>query len=58
MKRLKTVRFFRRELNTGTVDSREPTILDHGDPITVQLTKELEDRRRRLSLSETHPLGL
>ncbi len=58
MKRLKTVRFFRRELNTDTVDSREPTILDHGDPITVQLTKELEDRRRRLSLSETHPLGL
>ncbi len=58
MKRLKTVRFFRRELNTDATDNREPTILDHGDPITVKLTRELEDRRRRLSLGESHPAGL
>ncbi|MBO6687066.1 MAG: hypothetical protein JJ919_01140 [Henriciella sp.] len=58
MKRLKTVRFFRRELNTDASDNREPTILDHGDPITVRLTRELEDRRRRLSLGENHPVGL
>lgn len=55
MKRLKTVRFFRRDQKTET---REPTILDHGDPITLKLTKELEERRRRLTLSETHPAGL
>lgn len=58
MKRFMTVRFFRRELDETTRDGREPTILDHGDPITVKLTRELEDRRRRLSLSENHPLGL
>lgn len=58
MKRFKTVRFFRRDLETDTQEVREPTILDHGDPITVKLTRELEDRRRRLSLSESHPVGL
>lgn len=58
MKRLKTVRFLRREPNTETEEAREPTILDHGDPITVKLTRELEDRRRRLALSESHPAGL
>lgn len=58
MKRLKTVRFFRRELNSDATDNREPTILDHGDPITVKLTRELEDRRRRLNLGESHPAGL
>lgn len=58
MKRFKTVRFFRRDTNTEARESREPTILDHGDPITVKLTRELEDRRRRLSLSESHPVGL
>ncbi len=58
MKRFKTVRFFRRDTNTETPESREPTILDHGDPITVKLTRELEDRRRRLSLGENHPVGL
>ena len=58
MKRLKTIRLFRRALKTETADGREPTSLDYGDPITVQLTRELEDRRRRLGLSESHPLGL
>jgi hypothetical protein len=55
MKRFKTIRFVRRETPT---DRREPTILDHGDPITVKLTRELEDRRRRLTLSPNHPAGL
>ena len=58
MKRLKTVRFFRREENTEPRESREPTILDHGDPITVKLTQELEERRRRIRLSASHPVGL
>jgi hypothetical protein len=55
MKRFKTIRFVRRE---NPADRREPTILDHGDPITVKLTRELEERRRRLSLGATHPAGL
>ncbi|MCR9270437.1 MAG: hypothetical protein ACX94B_07000 [Henriciella sp.] len=55
MKRFKTIRFIRREDPT---DRREPTILDHGDPITVKLTRELEERKRRLRLGESHPLGL
>jgi hypothetical protein len=55
MKRFKTMRFVKRE---NPVDRREPTILDHGDPITVKLTRELEERRRRLSLSASHPAGL
>lgn len=55
MKRFANVRFFKRD---DTADTREPTILDHGDPITVKLTRELEERKRRLSLSESHPLGL
>jgi hypothetical protein len=58
MKRLMTVRFLRRDRTTDTQEVREPTILDHGDPITVKLTRELEDRRRRLSLSDHHPVGL
>lgn len=55
MKRLKTVRLLKRE---KTSETREPTILDHGDPITVKLTRELEERRRRMSLSASHPAGL
>lgn len=55
MKRFKTIRFFQREARH---DQREPTILDHGDPITVKLTRELEERKRRLSLSANHPAGL
>jgi len=55
MKRISAVRFFRRE---KAAESREPTILEHGDPITVKLTRELEDRKRRLSLGSSHPLGL
>lgn len=55
MKRFTTIRFIRREEPT---DRREPTILEHGDPITVKLTRELEERKRRLSLNESHPAGL
>ena len=55
MKRFRTIRIVRRKKAT---DQKEPTILDHGDPITVKLTRELEDRKRRLSLGASHPLGL
>jgi len=55
MKRFRTIRSVWREKPT---DQREPTILDHGDPITVKLTREIEERKRRLSLSANHPAGL
>jgi hypothetical protein len=55
MKRFRTIRMVRREKPT---DQIEPTILDHGDPITVKLTRELEDRKRRLNQSAHHPAGL
>lgn len=55
MKRFAKVRFFKR---TSSSELREPTILEHGDPVTVKLTRELEERKRRLSLSESHPVGL
>lgn len=55
MKRFRTIRMVRREKPT---DQREPTILDHGDPITVKLTRELEERKRRLNLAANHPAGL
>ena len=58
MKRLMSVRLIKREDAKATNEFREPTILDHGDPITVKLTRELEDRKRRLSLGASHPLGL
>ncbi|MEM7328156.1 MAG: hypothetical protein AAF437_05405 [Pseudomonadota bacterium] len=55
MKRFRTIRIVRRE---QADDQREPTILDHGDPITVKLTREIEERKRRLGLGTSHPLGL
>ena len=55
MKRFRTIRIVRRE---ETTDQKEPTILDHGDPITVKLTRELEERKRRLALGAEHPVGL
>lgn len=55
MKRFKTIRIVRREQPN---DLPEPTILDHGDPITVKLTREIEERKRRLNLSANHPVGL
>ena len=55
MKRLKAVRLFKRDTSQ---EVREPTILDHGDPITMKLTRELEERRRRLAMSASHPAGL
>ena len=58
MKRLMSVRLIKREDAKATNEFREPTILDHGDPITVKLTRELEDRRRRMNLTDSHPAGL
>jgi len=55
MKRFRTIRSVWREQPT---DQREPTILDHGDPITVKLTREIEERKRRLNLGANHPAGL
>jgi len=55
MKRFRTIRSVWREQPR---DQKEPTILDHGDPVTVKLTRELEERKRRLSLSANHPAGL
>lgn len=55
MKRLKAVRFLRGDKQN---DLREPTILDHGDPITVQLTRQIEERKRRMNMSDAHPAGL
>lgn len=55
MKRFRTIRFIRRE---QPADSREPTILDHGDPVTVRLTRELEDRKRQQKLGAIRPAGL
>lgn len=55
MKRINTVRFFQR---SKTAKNREPIILNHGDPVTIRLTRELEERKRRLTLGEHHPLGL
>ncbi|MEP1143955.1 MAG: hypothetical protein ABJH52_09555 [Henriciella sp.] len=55
MKSFRTIRFIRRE---NPADRREPTILDHGDPVTVKLTRELEDRKRRRQLGASHPAGL
>ncbi len=58
MKRFRTVRFFRRSTELGATDAQEPTILEFGDPITLKLTREIEDRRRRLKLGDSHPAGL
>ncbi|MEM9571993.1 MAG: hypothetical protein AAF996_11040 [Pseudomonadota bacterium] len=55
MKRFRTIRIVRREEAT---EQKEPTILDHGDPITVKLTRELQERKRRMRLSDSHPVGL
>lgn len=55
MKRLFSTRFFRRE---DAQDKREPTILEHGDPVIVERTRELMARRRLRSLPEEHPSGL
>ena len=55
MKRFTSIRFIRRENPT---ERREPTILDHGDPITLKLTRELEERKRRAILHREQPVGL
>ncbi|MEL7110243.1 MAG: hypothetical protein AAGL99_13340 [Pseudomonadota bacterium] len=55
MKRFRTIRFSQR---TDATEQKEPTILDHGDPVTVKLTREIQERKRRLRLSASHPAGL
>ncbi|MEL6728359.1 MAG: hypothetical protein AAFP91_12770 [Pseudomonadota bacterium] len=55
MKRFRTIRFIKRE---EPVDGREPTILDHGGPVTTELVREIEARKRRLRLSDSQPAGL
>ena len=55
MKRFTSIRFIRRENPT---EGGEPTILDHGDPITLKLTRELEERKRRATLHREQPAGL
>lgn len=55
MKRFRTIRIVRRE---QAADQTEPTILDHGDPITVRLTREIEDRKRRQAIRQDHAARL
>lgn len=55
MKRLADVRFIRRSKSS---ERREPLILHYGDPVTVRLTRELEDRKRYLRGGEHRPVGL
>lgn len=55
MKRLIATKLFRRETEA---DRKERTILDYGDPVTVERSKELLARRRLKGLSEAHPAGL
>ncbi|MEL6693625.1 MAG: hypothetical protein AAFQ12_11430 [Pseudomonadota bacterium] len=55
MKRLIATKLFRRETKS---DARERTILEYGDPVTVERSKELLARRRLRGLSDAHPAGL
>ncbi len=49
------IRFIKRhKVPTG----QEPQILDHGDPVTTRLTREIEERKYRLSLSQPAPVLL
>jgi hypothetical protein len=54
MKRFTSIRFIRRETVS---ERREPTILDHGDPVTLKFTRELEDRKRHATLHRELPAG-
>ncbi|MEL6666238.1 MAG: hypothetical protein AAFQ24_08885 [Pseudomonadota bacterium] len=55
MKRRIATKVFRRETKS---DQRERTIMDYGDPVTVERSKELLARRRLRGLSDAHPAGL
>ena len=55
MKRRIATKMFRRETKA---DRKERTILDYGDPVTVERSKELLARRRLKGLLEAHPAGL
>ena len=55
MKRLITTKLMGR---TPQPDRKERTILEYGDPVTVERCQELLARRRLQGLSEAHPAGL
>lgn len=55
MKRLLATKIFRRDPKP---DQKERTILEYGDPVTVERSKELLARRRLRGLSDAHPAGL
>ena len=55
MKRLIATKLMGR---TPQPDRKERTILEYGDPVTVERCKELLARRRLQSLSGAHPAGL
>lgn len=55
MKRLIATKLLRRDTQS---DRKERTILEYGDPVTVERCKELLARRRLQSLSGAHPAGL
>ncbi len=55
MKRLIATKMFRRDTKS---DQKERTILEYGDPVTVERSRELLTRRRLQGLSGAHPTGL
>lgn len=55
MKRLIATKVFRRDTKS---EQKERTIMEYGDPVTVERSKELLARRRLRGLSEAHPAGL
>ncbi|GAB5454324.1 MAG: hypothetical protein Hens2KO_05530 [Henriciella sp.] len=55
MRRLIATKLFRRDTKS---ERQERTILDYGDPVTVERSKELLARRRLKGLSAGHPAGL
>lgn len=55
MRRLIATKLFRREPKS---ERKERTILEYGDPVTVERSKELLARRRLKGLSDGHPVGL
>ncbi|NQY41181.1 MAG: hypothetical protein HRT80_13905 [Henriciella sp.] len=55
MKRLIATKVFHRDTKS---DQRERTIMEYGDPVTVERSKELLARLRLRGLSEVHPVGL
>jgi hypothetical protein len=55
MKRLISTKLFRRDTKP---DRNERTILEHGDPVTIERSRDLLARRRLQRLPDGHPVGL